>query len=222
MAVKLSDAVTLPVQVGASLRHRRFFHPTGVLAQGTIERTAPDGDGLPIRSCEIVGRVSKGIGLPGSLPDIVGLAWRMPPQLSGTPWDILLASTFAGQRILLCPATSWRNVTLSSLMPLKYEDTHWWLRARLTTRFDGGGLALASVDDQLGRTGLEFELEQAPGTEGFRPLARIALRKKVPHGRDVPFDPALHIVPGVSLTPHWLAEFRRAAYERSRTGRGAE
>lgn len=204
------------------MRHRRLFHPTGVLAQGSLERSAPPGEGLPLRSCDIVGRVSKGIGLPGSLPDIVGLAWRMPPELSGTPWDVLLASTLAGQRMALCPAVSWRHVTLSSLMPLQFDGTLWWVRARLTTDFDGGGLSLASVNDQLGRTGLEFDIEQAPATEGFRPLARLSLRKKLPHGRDVPFDPALHTVPGVSLTPHWLAEFRRAAYRRSRAGRGAE
>ncbi|MGV0744172.1 phosphodiesterase [Mycolicibacterium sp. XJ870] len=224
--MKLSDALSgaaaMPVQISASLRHRRLFHPTGVLADGTLERTAPVGEGLPLHSCEITGRVSKGIGLPGALPDIAGLAWRMPPQLSGTPWDVLLASTVAGQRIGLWPAASWRDITFSSLMPLRFDGSVWWLRARLTTVFDGRGLSLASVVDQLGRAGLEFDVEQASTTGEFRPLARLSLHKKLPPGRDISFDPTLHTAPGVALVPGWLSDVRRVAYRRSRIGRGAE
>lgn len=45
-------------------------------------------------SGDIVGRVSKGVGLPGALPDIAGLAWRMPPTSQGAPpWDGLSLDT---------------------------------------------------------------------------------------------------------------------------------
>src|SRR5436190_23127278 len=92
--VKIFDIAALPVQTGAAIRHGRLFHPTGVLANGTIERIAATGEGLPMVSGEVVGRVSKGVGLPGALPDIAGVAWRMPPPLPpSTPWDVLLAST---------------------------------------------------------------------------------------------------------------------------------
>jgi hypothetical protein len=33
-----------------------------------------------MKSCDVIGRVSKGVGLPGALPDIAGLVWRMPPD----------------------------------------------------------------------------------------------------------------------------------------------
>ncbi|MBW8710255.1 MAG: phosphodiesterase, partial [Mycobacterium sp.] len=105
-----SDIATLPVRLGAALRHRRLFHPDGVLAEGVLERVAPPGEGLPMLSCDVVGRVSKGLGLRGALPDIAGLAWRMPPPQdlrSCMPWDVLLASSVAPSRIILAPVRSW-------------------------------------------------------------------------------------------------------------------
>ncbi|MCG7607414.1 MULTISPECIES: phosphodiesterase [Mycobacterium] len=220
--MRFSDIASLPVELGAAVRHRRLFHPSGVLARGSLERTAPAGWGLPLYSCDIVGRLSKGIGTPDSVPDIAGLAWRMPPQLSGTPWDVLLASTLAGNRFVLWPANSWTGITFSSVMPLRFEGQLWWLRARLTTEFDGAGLSLDSVNRQLERGGLQFDIEQSPATGEFEPLARLSLRQRLPHGRDVSFDPALHEADGVQLAPHWLADVRRAAYHSSRVGRDAE
>ena len=77
--MKPSDLAGLPIAAGAALRHRRFFHPAGVLANGYIERLAPPGEGLPVESGAVVGRVSKAVGTPGTMPDAAGLAWRMPP-----------------------------------------------------------------------------------------------------------------------------------------------
>src|SRR5215210_2646529 len=120
-AVQASDVAALPIRLGAALRRRRLFHPDGVMAEGILERTAPQGEGLPMPSCDVIGRVSKGIGLPGALPDVAGLAWRIPPPQdlrSCGPWDVLLASTVARSRVVLAPARSWSGTTLASLMPL--------------------------------------------------------------------------------------------------------
>ena len=172
-----------------------------------------------------MGRVSKGVGLPGALPDIAGVAWRMPPPLPPSiPWDVLLASTTGGAlgRILLRPVTSWSGATFSTLMPLGFRGGVWWLRARLATLIEVPGLSLDTIADQIGRSGIDFDIEQAAGTGDFRPLARLSLREVVPPGRDLAFDPTLHSPPGVKLLPGWLTDFRRAAYRRSRQGRGAE
>ena len=107
-------------------------------------------------------------------------------------------------------------------MPLGFRGGVWWLRARLATIIDGPGLSLDTITDQIGRGGIDFDIEQAAGTGDFRPLARLSLREVVPPGRDVAFDPTLHSLPGVQLLPGWLTDFRRAAYRRSRQGRGAE
>ena len=124
--VKASDIVALPLQWGSAIRRRRVFHPVGVIANGSLERLASPGEGLPIESSDVVGRVSKGIGLPGGLPDIIGLAIKIPPQpFAATPWDILMASAGSGcgvlSRFARRPVTSWR-APMSSLMPLRYDD----------------------------------------------------------------------------------------------------
>ena len=62
-AVRASDIVTAPVRLGAAIRNRRLFHPVGVVADGILERVAPSNEGLPMASCDVIGRVSKGIGL---------------------------------------------------------------------------------------------------------------------------------------------------------------
>jgi hypothetical protein len=221
--VKISDVLAVPVEVGAAVRHRRLFHPDGVLATGRIERVAPAGEGLPIVSSDVVVRVSKAAGLPGALPDVAGVAWRMPAQSpADRPWDVLLASAGAGlTRVLLRPVTSWTGATFSSLMPLRADGKVWWLRARLVTELTAPGLSLAAIKDHLGRDTVDFDVEQAPGARPFQPLARLTLRKVTPPGEDVSFDPTLNTAPGVALLPGWLTDFRRAAYRRSREGRDA-
>lgn len=221
-----SDIAALPVRLGAAIRHSRLFHPDGVLAEGTLERVAPAGEGLPMGSCDVIGRVSKGIGLPGARPDVAGLAWRMPPPQdlrSCCPWDVLLASTVANSRVILGPATSWSGTTFSSLMPLRFNETLWWVRARLTSDIDAPGLSLDTIRDQIAADSVIFDVEQAEGFRGeFRPLARLALRNIDPSTDDIGFDPILHSDEDVHMAPRWLSDFRRAAYRRSREGRDAD
>jgi hypothetical protein len=223
--VHVSDVAALPIRLGAAIRHRRLFHPNGVLAEGILERTAPTGDGLPMQSCDVIGRVSKGVGLPGTLPDVAGLAWRIPPPQdlrSCTPWDVLLASTVVRSRIILAPVRSWSGTNFSSLMPLRFEGTAWWVRARLATKIDEPGLALDTIANQIDSGGIEFDIEQATRTGAFQPLARLTLRHIDPSCDDIGFDPILHSDDDVQLAPNWLADFRRAAYRRSREGREAQ
>jgi hypothetical protein len=220
--VRASDVAALPIRLGAALRHRRLFHPNGVMAEGILERLAPPDEGLPMQSCDVIGRVSKGIGLPGALPDIAGLAWRIPPPQdlrSCGPWDVLLASTVARSRLVLAPARSWSGATFSSLMPLRFNGGIWWVRARLVTKIDEPGLSLDTIRNQIDSGEIAFDVEQAKGTGSFRPLSRLTLRHLDPSRDDVAFDPVLHCDEDVELLPGWLANFRRAAYRRSREGR---
>jgi hypothetical protein len=220
--VRASDVAALPARLGAALRHRRLFHPDGVLAEGILERIAPPDEGLPMQSCDVIGRVSKGIGLRGGLPDIAGLAWRIPPPpdlRSCSPWDVLLASTLAGSRVILAPARSWSGATFSSVMPLRFNGGVWWVRARLASDIETPGLSLDVIRDRIDSDGIDFDIEQAAGRGGFSPLARLTLRHVDPSRDDVGFDPVLHSDEDVRLVPGWLADFRRAAYRRSREGR---
>ncbi len=134
---------------------------------------------------------------------------------------MLLASTIAGSRIILAPASSWPGATFSSLMPLRHQGRLWWVRARLDTDIEARGLSLDAIETQIDSTGIEFTIDQAAGTGGFQPLARLTLRHLDPSCDDIAFDPALHTDADVDLVPRWLAGFRRAAYRRSREGRDA-
>ncbi|MBO0865589.1 MAG: phosphodiesterase [Mycobacterium sp.] len=223
----LSDIVAAPFQWAAALRGRRVFHPVGVLAAGRIERLAPRDQGLPITSCEVVARVSKAAGTPDALPDVVGLAWKMPPDaFPPTGWDVLLASTGSAllTRVGLRPVTSWSGVSLSSLMPLRYQQQSWWIRARLITEIRDRGVSLESIRNNLDDGGILFAIEQACGAGQFELVAQLTLDRPLPadDGHDVVFDPTIHSPQEVKLAPGWLTDLRRRAYDRSRDGRDSE
>jgi hypothetical protein len=221
--VDASDLVALPLKLGSAIRHRRVFHPVGVMANGTLERSAPPGEGLPVDSTEVVARVSKGIGSPGPLPDIAGLAVRIPPQpFAATPWDMLLASAVA--RVVLRPVATWSGASLSSLMPLRYQGSYWWVRARIVTEIAEPGLSLDSISAHIRDGSVQFDLQQASGTSEFRPMAHLTLNEVTSEGasQEIAFDPTIHSAPDVKLAPEWLTDLRRRAYQRSREGRDAD
>jgi hypothetical protein len=221
--------LAVPLQWGAAIRHRRVFHPDGILTTGSIARLAPHGEGLPIEDTEhVVARISKGVGTPGPLPDVIGLAMRLPAlPFAATPWDILLASAGTGTaaRVLgVRPVLRWTGQSMSSLMPLRYDGGVWWISARMATGVGTFGVSLASVRERLRTDGIEFDIAQARGAAAFRPLARLTVRgvTEAAESRDVAFDPVRHTTPGVRLMPTWLSTFREQAYERSRRGRHAD
>lgn len=223
--VKVFDVVAVPLQLGSALRNRRVFHPLGVLATGHIERVAAPGVGLPIESADVFGRVSKAIGVPGGLPDLIGLAWRMPPREDATtPWDVLLVSAGSGRvtRYTLRPTVSWFGTTLSTLMPLRREDGWWWVKAKMTSQIDGG-LSLDVVREAICSGGVVFDIQQAHGTGPFEPLAKLTLSSAIStdENHDVSFDPTRNTTAGVELGPRWLTGLRERAYLRSRHGRHA-
>lgn len=228
--MKASDIASVPIAAGAALRRRRLFHPAGVLANGSIERLAPPGEGLPVESAAIVGRLSKAVGTPGAFPDAAGLAWRMPPgPFAATPWDVLLVSAGFGSagavpnRVLLRAVTSWSATPYSSLLPLRHSGDLWWIRAQLTTPVDGG-LSLDAARAAIDGGSLEFHVEQSCGTADFTSLATLTLDDVIadPAQHDVSFDPVRHSAPDVAVWPDWLRDFRSLAYRSSREGRDAE
>ncbi|MDA3638616.1 phosphodiesterase [Mycobacterium xenopi] len=221
--MKFPDVVAVPLQWGSALRHRRVFHPAGVMAAGQIERLAPPDQGLPIGSCDVVARISKGLGTPGRLPDIIGLAWKMPATVfPPSGWDVLLASAGSGPltRMALRPATSWA-ASMSSLMPLRYKQRYWWIRAEMKSKTEHPGVSLDSIRKHIDHGGIEFTVEQACGTGRFKPLAILSVDRWLADDQapNVAFDPTIHSPRDVTPAPGWLTDLRRRAYDRSREGR---
>ncbi len=223
----VSDIVARPFQWGSAIRGSRIFHPIGVIASGSIERVAPPSNGLPVPSSDVVARVSKAGGTPGSLPDFIGLALRVaPPRVDATPWDILLVSAGSGvlsRALALRPVTSWTGQPMTTLMPLRYRAKYWWLRARILTDINGFGLSLGNFGERINDAGVEVALDQACGTANFEKVAHLRLTSVVSPGpgNDVSFDPVVNTAPGLRLFPGWLADLRARAYARSRDGRDA-
>ena len=222
--MNFSDLAARPFGWGSAIRGKRFFHPVGVLAEGTVERIAPPTSGLPIPSSGLVARVSKATGTPGALPDFIGLALRV--QADATPWDILLVSAGSGvlRRTLgLRPVTSWTGQDMTTLMPLRYGGQFWWLRARIITEFSGLGVSLDAVRERIEQGGIEVVLDQACGRADFETVARVMLTSVIDErqGEDVSFDPVVNTASGLELYPQWLADLRTRAYRRSREGREA-
>jgi hypothetical protein len=83
-------------------------------------------------------------------------------------------------------------------------------------------LSLDAIRHQIASGGVELDIEQAAGTGGFLPLARLTLRHLDPSCDDIAFDPTMHSDPEVELAQRWLSDFRRAAYRRSREGRDGQ
>ena len=220
----LSDLTTLPIRAGAALRRKRLFHPTGILCGGSVTRLAPDGVGLPLVSGDVVGRISKGAGTPGSLPDFAGLAWRLPGDADGPrPWDVLTVSSAA--RVALRPVRSWPAAQYSTLMPLGYRGGLHWLRARMRTPLDADGLSVQAVHDRIETGTIVFTIEQACGRGTFTELATLTFDRELCEddpGCDQPFDPTVRSGTEMTLEPRWLTRVRRAAYRNSREGRGAQ
>lgn len=165
--------------------------------------------------------------MPGAVPDAIGLALRIPPQVdAGGPWDVLLVSAGSGvlTRVIgLHPVTSWSAQTLTSLMPLRYQGANWWLRARIVSDIAGRGLSLEDVRDSIRNGGIQLQLDQARGTGDFDSLGRLSLNELEPESEaDFSFDPVRNSAPGVELYPGWLAGLRKSAYARSREGRDAD
>src|SRR5689334_3293962 len=96
------------------------MHPRGAVFDAVLERTgsAPPW-GVPWLDDpgrdDVVVRLSRGAGLPAPLPDLLGLAIRLPGD--GDPVDLLLTSTGRGALTRLVPVPRRDSATAySSIM----------------------------------------------------------------------------------------------------------
>lgn len=193
----------------ARLRHAPAFHPHGVLYEGRARVRGPGP--LPGGDVDCLVRLSKGIGTPPGVPDLLGIAVRL---LHDPPVDVLATSAPGAspwRRSVLRPAATWGSTTLTTLMP--------W--ARSGTRL----VAVVEVPDGLDSPDPDVLLGRLPITLGLRVVGRHGdaqagtievLRRSA---RDRPaFDPVRHAPPSWRLAPAWLATVRERAYAGSRRG----
>jgi hypothetical protein len=111
----------------SALRRKRIFHPDGLGFTGTlrIEVALSDHPGVPLLAepgtHDAIVRCSRGAGLPEALPDVLGVAVRLPDLHGpGAHQDFLLASSAEGpilHHLLLPGPGGFFGQTFSSILP---------------------------------------------------------------------------------------------------------
>ena len=211
--------VAVPLGGVARWRGGKPMHPRGAVFDAVLERRggAWGVAWLDDRATDaVVVRLSRGAGLPARLPDLLGLAIRLPGE--GAPVDLLLSTTGRGR--------------LTRLVPVVRRDTAAFYSSIMGYRSDAGSLRLAAfpeADDvpsdpeplagAVARDGLRFTLAACVGLGPWRPFARLTLRRPLPAlDPDIRFDAVQNPPPG--LVPDGpMARFRAPAYARARAAR---
>ncbi|WP_138998237.1 phosphodiesterase [Rhodococcus zopfii] len=214
--MKQLDAVLgAPFAVASAVRHARIFHPRGVPAEGYVEL---ESSWWPVRGkVPVTVRLSRGIGLPAALPDVLGVAVRL--HLADGPWDILLATANRRVPVFLSLARTWSSAHYSSITAFRtreHRDPRW-----VVAEPDAGQPESGAADALAGSGPLRFSLSLASAGGALTPAGRLVVETLPGDGERPAFDPVLHRPAGVDMWPRWIAAARRAAYRGSRAGRGA-
>ena len=195
----------------AALRSAPAFHPDGVLYEGRAQVIGPG----PLTPGEVdcLVRLSKGIGTPRGVGDLLGVAVRL---LHDPPVDVLCTTAPGGdgwRRYVLRPRRTWSGATLTSLM--------WWRspageRLQVVLVAPEAGLDSPEPDVLLDRLPVTFTLRVVgPSGEPQTGTVRVDRRSGLPRPD---FDPVLHTPLPWRLRPRWVAAARARAYVGSRAG----
>lgn len=197
----------------SSLRRKRFFHPDGDVYEGKAT-FIPTSIELPfsgVTPAEV--RLSRGAGMPGSLPDVFGLAVRF----SEYGQDVLLATSGESTvtRHFLLPATGFFSLPYSSILPYELGENLIVFGARADA--DLKNVATPEEIDPLVAVGrLRFDLTVVR-VGGNEPETFASLVVDARHEGDIKFNP-WNCHP--SLRPAGpLNRLRRETYQASQAAR---
>ncbi|MGY1660787.1 phosphodiesterase [Geodermatophilus sp. SYSU D00705] len=214
-------AVAVPLAALAHLRSGKPMHPRGIVVDAVLERTGgPEADAVSWLagpgSRPVLARLSRGAGLPAALPDLLGLAVRVPGD---PPVDLLLSSTGRGRLTRFVPAFRRDAATsYSSIMGYRSDagTLHLaaWPESPASLPSEPEPLAAAIA---VGRP--VFTLAVSRGLGPWHAFGRLRLLGPVA-GRDpdLRFDAVRNPPPG--LVPDGpMARFRGPAYAAARAAR---
>jgi hypothetical protein len=192
--------------VAAARSAAKPLHPRGDLVHGTLSRSgAVPPTGVPWLDDpgedDVLVRLSRAVGLPAAVPDIHGLALRMPTTQGYG--DVLLASTGAGRatRFVLTASRRPGGRPMTTLLPYRTPT---------------GPVLLGATEESRGRWALAVATPQGP----WRRFATLTLSQARDEG-DVSFDPVRNTVPGLEV-PDWVRRLREPAYRTARRSRTDE
>jgi hypothetical protein len=183
------------------------LHPHGAVVRGVLRRSGGDtatGAAWLDEPGEdrVLVRRSRAVGLPAPVPDIHGLAVRVPVE-GGWHGDLLLASTGLGRltRFTLTAGRSPAARPMTTLLPY---------------RTPAGPLLVAAVlrDERT------VDLAWAVGAGEWHGFGELDLEQEPVDAADEPvsFDPVLNRLPG--LEPYdWVRRLRESSYATARQSR---
>ena len=183
------------------------LHPRGSVVHGTLRRSgSEDRTGAlwldQSGGDQVLVRQSRAMGLPSPVPDIYGLAIRVPTD-GGRRGDLLFASTGLGRltRFTLIPATSPQRRPMTTLLPY---------------RTPAGAVLLSAVFHAESKV----ELAWAIGAGAWNPFAELSLDNNPADEGDLPvsFDPVRNALPGLE-TYEWVRRLREPSYATARRSR---
>jgi hypothetical protein len=183
------------------------LHPDGLVMAGRLFRTGlsePTGSPWLDEPGEddVVVRISRAIGLPAALPDIHGLALRVPVEGGAGHGDLLFAQTGWGRwsRFVLTAGKDECARPMTTLLPYRTTSGPLLLGARCT--------------------GTEtFEISCAPYDGDWRHVADLRISSVPADDQAVTFDAVRHQVPGLEQYPA-VERLRAPAYAQARASRG--
>jgi hypothetical protein len=157
----------------SAARRRRIFHPDGTAYDATLtvhggSRGAVLLDEPARRACVV--RLSRGLGLHEPLPDILGVAIRVPDVYGpGAHQDLLLATAGSGPVVRSVPylARSGDGGHYSSVLPHRIGDRLMYLGARPLSPGTGPRFAL-EVAPPLGEWAEVAVVELGPAWDSAR------------------------------------------------------
>lgn len=185
------------------------LHPRGTLRTGVVRRLGlTEPSGVPWLdepgTDRVMIRMSRATGLPERLPDVHGLALRVP--VGDRHGDVLFASTGMGPitRFTLLAARRASRHPYSTLLPYRTPT---------------GPLLLAAipVDEQSSR----FDLAAASPRGSWRTFGHLEIddgSSDATGDESVSFDPVTNQLPALGYYP-WASQLREGAYRASRWSR---
>jgi hypothetical protein len=215
--------VAVPLGALARLRRGKPMHPRGAVFDGVLERTGSGpGWGAPwlddAGRDEVLVRFSRGAGVPSVLPDLLGLAVRVPHP--GGPIDLLLTSTGSGPLLRWVPLPR-RDAAGTYTSIMGYRSDAGTLRIAAFPQVEAAPSEPATFAQVVRDRGLAFTLAVARGAQRWRPFGRLILTApREPLDPDVRFDAVRHPPPGLAADGP-MARFRAPAYARAREQRTA-
>jgi hypothetical protein len=210
------------------LRSARSLHPDGVVFDAHVEIDRPPrnvGGGVELFDRmgpqPAIVRLSRGVGLSHSLPDVHGIAIRFVDAYgNGLHQDLLLATSGTGPLLhhLLLPSPSFFALPYSTILLYRVgEATRVFESRALTSPID----ASDPFDQLLGtleRRELRFELSLATPLGAREPIGHVTLGRQVPEpaAEAVRFNP-WNTGGGLRPTGPFMG-LRDSAYRESRRG----